>query len=69
LENLPPVSSKIVRIFTSSTFTGEISIVFSKVWWLLFLLQILWWRETTWCRSATQESRITVVKSTDSSSR
>lgn len=23
LENLPPVSSKIVRIFTSSTFTGE----------------------------------------------
>lgn len=22
LENLPPVSSKIVRIFTSSTFTG-----------------------------------------------
>lgn len=23
LENLPPVSSKIVRIFTSSTFTGK----------------------------------------------
>lgn len=23
LEKLPPVSSKIVRIFTSSTFTGE----------------------------------------------
>lgn len=24
LENLPPVSSKIVRIFTSSTFTGNL---------------------------------------------
>lgn len=24
LESLPPVSSKIVRIFTSSTFTGEL---------------------------------------------
>ena len=23
LQNLPPVSSKIVRIFTSSTFTGQ----------------------------------------------
>lgn len=27
LENLPPVSSKIVRIFTSSTFTGKLSII------------------------------------------
>lgn len=26
LESLPPVSSKIVRIFTSSTFTGEINV-------------------------------------------
>lgn len=26
LESLPPVSSKIVRIFTSSTFTGKISL-------------------------------------------
>jgi len=25
LENLPPVSSKIVRIFTSSTFTGTLN--------------------------------------------
>lgn len=24
MENLPPVSSKIVRIFTSSTFTGRV---------------------------------------------
>lgn len=26
MESLPPVSSKIVRIFTSSTFTGKIKV-------------------------------------------
>jgi len=30
LRSLPPVSSKIVRIFTSSTFTGKLSISLHK---------------------------------------
>lgn len=34
LESLPPVSSKIVRIFTSSTFTGRSDnlVTFAHVW-------------------------------------
>lgn len=31
LESLPPVSSKIVRIFTSSTFTGMLQYIFNLV--------------------------------------
>lgn len=31
LEHLPPVSSKIVRIFTSSTFTGKFVLWYSRV--------------------------------------
>lgn len=31
LESLPPVSSKIVRIFTSSTFTGLFNIILEKI--------------------------------------
>jgi len=31
LENLPPVSSKIVRIFTSSTFTGNLQCNFTTL--------------------------------------
>lgn len=35
LESLPPVSSKIVRIFTSSTFTGRYSVTFRSCLYLL----------------------------------
>lgn len=31
LESLPPVSSKIVRIFTSSTFTGKLGLLSSPL--------------------------------------
>lgn len=45
LENLPPVSSKIVRIFTSSTFTGKfyVILIFWKSRDLMRRRSIPWW--------------------------
>lgn len=40
LGTLPPVSSKIVRIFTSSTFTGnkKVAFVYTRLFWPLDLI-------------------------------
>lgn len=66
LDDLPPVSSKIVRIFTSSTFTGELVHNFylcESINLNFHHNQIHSLNVTIWCRNAIRVLRITVERS------
>lgn len=64
LESLPPVSSKIVRIFTSSTFTGIVIIVLCRKK-ITRLFQIPQWNGTLWWPNVIPKSKIIAEKNTD----